>query len=98
MLAGLVMGGEGAVRLGDPERMETMLAHLEPFANRWGWFQIGTVGPVDLTLARLHSALGNDAAAEAAVRRGLVSTASVGAPLFAHQLVDVLARRRSELS
>ena len=91
MMAGLVMGGEGAVRLGDEERMRMMVDHLRPFEDRWGWFNVGTVGPVDLTLARLHSALGDTAALRASVRRGLQSTARVGAPLYARQLAQVLS-------
>ncbi len=94
MMAGLVMGGEGAVRLGDEERMLMMVDHLRPFEDRWGWFNVGTVGPVDLTLARLHSALGDTAALRASVRRGLESTARVGAPLYARQLAQVLSGAR----
>ena len=91
MVAGLVMAGEGAVRLGDDERMRTVVAHLRPFEDRWAWFNVGTVGPVDLTLARLHAALGDASAARACVRRGLLSTARVGAPLYARQLAQVLS-------
>lgn len=91
MVAGLVVAADGARRLGDPDRMATMIRHLQPFEDRWGWFNVGTVGPVDLTLARLHAALGNTEAARVCVRRGLASTSRVGAPAYAAQLARVLA-------
>jgi hypothetical protein len=71
--------------------MRTVMTHLRPFEDRWAWFHVGTVGPVDLTLARLHAALGDAPAARACVRRGLLSTTRVGAPLYARQLAQVLS-------
>lgn len=91
MLAGLLIAAEGAIRLGDTSRMRTMLHHLDPYAGRWAWFNVGVVGPIDLTLARLHAALGNAAAARATARRGLESTERVGAPVFAGLLAPLLA-------
>ncbi len=94
MLGGLVLVGEGVVRLGDIDRVHTMIGHLEPFAGRWGWFNVGSIGPVDLTLARLYATTGDlDRAREAAIR-GLRSTASVGAPAYAGQLAGILAATR----
>jgi hypothetical protein len=94
MVAGLVMGGEAAVRMGDEQRMRTMVDHLHPFEDRWAWFNVGTIGPVDLTLARLHAALGDAPAVRACVRRGLASTSRVGAPRYARQFAQVLAACR----
>ena len=68
-----------------------MVGHLRPFEDRWAWFNVGTVGPVDLTLARLHGALGDAPAVRTCVRRGLVSTTLVGAPLYAQQFAQVLS-------
>ncbi|MEP6299239.1 MAG: hypothetical protein ABJ382_18090, partial [Ilumatobacter sp.] len=94
MLGGLVLVGEGVVRLGDLDRVHAMIGHLSPFAGRWGWFNVGCIGPVDLTLARLHATTGDlDRARDAAIR-GLRSTALVGAPAYAGRLAGVLAATR----
>lgn len=90
MLPGLVALGEGAWRLGDAERMTAIAELLTEFEDRWAWFSVGTVGPVDLTLARLLASLGRHEEAADATRRGLRSTSRVGAPLFAAQLARLL--------
>lgn len=88
---GLVAAAEGSLRFGDETRQRIMLNHLNPFADRWAFFNVGTVGPIDLTLARLHLALGHyDEATNCAVR-GLRSTGRVGAPMFAAMFGDVIA-------
>lgn len=90
MIGGLVIAGEGALQLGDPARIRTMLGHLSPLADRWGWFNVGSVGPIDLTLARLHAAVGDVESARASAISGLRSTARVGAPAYAGQLAELL--------
>jgi hypothetical protein len=83
LVPGLVAAAEGTIRFADRKRQQIMLGHLTPFADRWAFFNVGTVGPVDLTLARLHRSLGDrDAALRCAVR-GLRSAANVVAPMFA---------------
>lgn len=91
MLPGLTVAAEGAWRLGDEGRMREMVAHLTPYAGWWAFFNVGTVGPVDLTLARLHRRLGDHDAAHTCIARGLRSTARVGAPTFAAQLAELVA-------
>lgn len=88
---GLVAAAEGTLRFADEHRQRIMLGHLAPFADRWAFFNVGTVGPVDLTLARLHLALGQPDEAMLCAFRGLESTARVGAPAFAAQLAAVIA-------
>ncbi|MFK7920098.1 MAG: hypothetical protein AB8G14_18635 [Ilumatobacter sp.] len=94
MLGGLVIAGEGAIQLGDESRIRIMIGHLTPFEDRWGWFNVGSVGPVDLTLARLHAAVGETELARACITRGLQSTARVGAPTYAGELARLLGSLR----
>lgn len=88
---GLVSAAEGSLRFGDPDRQRIMLDHLNPFADRWAFFNVGTVGPIDLTLARLHLALGHHDEAMRCAMRGLRSTSRVGAPMFAAMFGDVIS-------
>lgn len=94
MLAGLVLAGEGSVRLDDPDRMRIMIGHLTPYEDRWGWFNVGSVGPVDLTLARLHAAVGNIDEARRCAVRGLQSTTRVNAPGYGSGLARLLSSLR----
>lgn len=94
MLAGLVYAGEGALRLDDEDRMRIMIGHLAPYEDRWGWFNVGSVGPVDLTLARLHAAVGDVVAARRCALRGLASTSRVNAPAYAGGLAGLLGSLR----
>ena len=94
MLAGLVYAGEGTLRLHDPDRMRIMINHLTPYEDRWGWFNVGSVGPVDLTLARLHGAVGNVEQARRCAVRGLQSTTRVNAPAYAGGLARLLSSLR----
>ncbi|MGB3733988.1 MAG: AAA family ATPase [Ilumatobacter sp.] len=94
MLAGLVYAGEGALRLGDSGRMRIMIGHLTPYEDRWGWFNVGSVGPVDLTLARLHAAVGAGTDARRCAVRGLRSTVRVDAPAYAAGFARLLSALR----
>lgn len=94
MLAGLVYAGEGAIRLGDADRMRIMIEHLTPYEDRWGWFNVGSVGPVDLTLGRLHAAVGDTEQARRCVVRGLQSTSRVNAPAYAGGFARLMSSLR----
>ncbi len=94
MLAGLVYAGEGVLRLGDIDRMRIMIGHLAPYQGCWGWFNVGSVGPVDLTLGRLHAAVGDTAAALRCAVRGLESTSRVTAPAYAGGLARLVSSLR----
>ena len=96
MTSGLLALGEAAVRLGDVDRMSTMRRHLTPFAGFWAWFQVGTLGPIDLTLARLARGTGDDAAADEHARRALRSCLAVGAPVLAARCAPLIGAARRD--
>ncbi len=94
MLAGLIYAAEGVLRLGDTERVRIMVGHLAKYEDRWGWFNVGSVGPVDLTLGRLHAAAGDTDAARRCAMRGLQSTSRVNAPAYAGGLARLVSSLR----
>lgn len=94
MLAGLYTMAHGTILLDDHDRMTRMIEILTPYEDRWAWFNIGTVGPVDLVLARLRQATGDVAGARVCVERGLASARRVGAPRFAAELAMSLTTTR----
>ncbi|MEM9041713.1 MAG: helix-turn-helix domain-containing protein [Actinomycetota bacterium] len=91
LLPGLVAAADATVLMDDAERAARILPHLEPFGGWWATFDVGTFGPVDLSLARLHQLLGDRARAHETARRGLRSCAVARAPVFTPALAELAA-------
>ena len=77
--------------MNDLERAARILPHLQPYGGWWATFDVGTFGPVDLSLARLHHLLGDRARARETARRGLRSCAVTRAPVFTPALAELAA-------
>jgi hypothetical protein len=90
MLAGLYTMAYGTILLDDHPRMARMIEILTPYEDRWAWFNVGVVGPVDLILARLRGATGDRTGARACAARGLASARRVGAPRFSAEFAGSL--------
>ena len=82
---------DATVLMDDAERAARILPHLEPFGGWWATFDVGTFGPVDLSLARLHQLLGDRARAHETARRGRRSCAVTRAPVFTPALAELAA-------
>jgi hypothetical protein len=87
--AAIAAMARAAMRLDDRERMLRIVPLLEPASTRWIWHGTGTIGPVDLELAMLHRALGNNAWAADHAAGALASAIRVGAPMIAADAAGV---------
>ncbi len=86
----LCAAGEAAVLLGDEDAANTIIGHLRPWSGMWTFVGTCTMGPVDLTLARLAGFLGWTDDASLWARRALDQARRVEAPLYAAEASALL--------
>lgn len=82
--------GEAAASAGLRSLLDDAVVLLEPFAGSWTWCGSCTFGPVDLTLARVHAARGDRAAAIRSATSVLSSCADLRAPTYSAAATTVL--------
>ena len=75
--------GEAAAAVGEPAALDHATTLLRPLEGYWAWTGSCPFGPVDLTLARLHRAAGDDTGARRSAERALSAAARLRAPVHA---------------